>query len=203
MLLVGVRTASAHTPPPTYALERPRLEVSSWIGLGGGALTTEGRTRGVFDLRVGFDFTAALSASGDVRIGPYIELGSSAFASIGGVGGVELFFGAAPSDLRMFYYSGEGTLLFRLGAGWTWSSDLNAPVASLTVAYGYRAPFSLTEYSEQTSDEDGQRDAARYMVGVRLWVNGTVGFGDSSLWQLTGGLEFEPVGTFRYLFGLY
>ena len=41
------------------------------------------------------------------------------------------------------------------------------------------------------------------MIGVRLWVNSVVDLRDSPSWQLTGGIEFEPVGSFRYLLGLY
>ena len=41
------------------------------------------------------------------------------------------------------------------------------------------------------------------MTGVRLWVNATVDLRDAPAWQLTGGIEFEPVGSFRYLLGLY
>ena len=173
------------------------------MGIGGGASSIDGSLGGIFDLRLGFDFTASLGTSGDVRLGPFVEAGSASFASLSAVGGVELFVGAVPRTLRMFYYPGEGTLSLRLGAGWGWWRDQSAPVASLTVAYGYRCPFSLREYSEESVDEPGQRDAARYMVGVRLWANTTIGFSNAGVWQLTGGIEFEPVGTFRYLFGLY
>ncbi|MFO0652301.1 MAG: hypothetical protein U0326_39140 [Polyangiales bacterium] len=47
------------------------------------------------------------------------------------------------------------------------------------------------------------RPAARYMTGVRLWMGGVVDIDDGLAWQLTGGIEFEPVGSFRYLLGLY
>ena len=196
-------TASAHTPPPQYQLERPGLELTSWIGIGGGASSIDGSLGGVFDLRLGVDFTASLGSTGDVRIGPFVEAASASFASLSAVGGVELFIGAVPRTLRMFYYPGEGSLSLRLGAGWGWWREQSAPVGSLTVAYGYRCPFTLREYSEESVDEPGRRDAARYMVGVRLWANTTVGFANGGVWQLTGGIEFEPVGTFRYLFGLY
>jgi hypothetical protein len=76
-------------------------------------------------------------------------------------------------------------------------------VASLTLAYGYRCPFSLREPPEDNGDKPGLRPLARYMVGVRLWVNSTVDLTGDPAWQLTGGLEFEPVGAFRYILGLY
>jgi hypothetical protein len=193
--------------PPSRPPLRPRLEVTSWVGLGGGAIVADAASRGVFDLRLGGGFNGAISRSEDVRLGPFIEAASSTFASIQAVGGVELFLGATPRPLRMFYYTGEGTIVVRAGAGWAWRRDLpgasSTPVASLTLAYGYRCPFSLREPPEDNGDKPGVRPLARYMVGVRLWVNSTVDLTGDPAWQLTGGLEFEPVGAFRYILGLY
>jgi len=199
--------AECHQPPPRFRRQRPRFEVTSWVALGGGAAARGDDGRGVFDLRVGGGFTGAVSRSEDVRLGPFLEAGTSSFASLRAVGGVELLVGAAPRPLRMFYYSGEGTFVVRAGAGWQWRAegpgDASTPVGSLTVAWGYRCPFSLREPVEAWSDKPFDRDAARYMVGVRLWVNTTVDLAGAPAWQLTGGIEFEPVGTFRYLLGLY
>ena len=190
-----------------YPVERPTLEISSWLGVGGGGRPSGQEPRGLFDLRLGGDVTLPMGRQGDLRVGPFAEAGTATFASISAVGGLELFVGAVPRPLRMFYYPGEGTLVVRPGAGVGSWRDLPeatfAPVASLTVAYGYRAPFSLREVSEQVADEPRHRDAARYMVGVRLWANATVGFAASRIWQISGGIEFEPVGSFRYILGLY
>lgn len=198
--------AWAHPAPPHFPGLRPTLEVTSWVALGGGALVGPD-ARGVFDLRLGGDFTTALSRSGDLRIGPFLEAGSATFASLSAVAGVALFVGAAPRPLRMFLYPGEGTLVARLGAGYTWRRDLlgapSSPVASLTVAYGYRAPFSLREPENELTSEPVPRRLARYMVGVRLWVNAQVDLAGDPAAQVTAGLEFEPVGSTRYLFGLY
>lgn len=205
-LLLSGSHASAHVPPPQFPVERPRLEVTSWVGVGGGALGEGKAARGVFDLRLGYDVTLPLGREGDLRVGPFLEVGSATFASLGVVGGLELFLGATPRPLRMFYYDGEGTFLFRFGGGWSWWSDLptatSTPLASVTVAYGYRCPFSLREPTQEWAEEPGQRRPARYMVGVRFWVNGQAGLA-SRVWQLTGGIELEPVGSFRYVLGLY
>jgi hypothetical protein len=155
-LAVAARV-NAHQPPQRYQRLRPSLEGSSWVGLGGGGLLGTNATRGVFDLRLGGDLTFAMGRKDDNRIGPFVEIGSASFSTLSAVGGVELFFGAMPRPLRMFYYSGEGTLLVRVGAGWTWRQELpgatSAPVASLTVAYGYRCPFSRSEPENEWSDE--------------------------------------------------
>lgn len=184
------------------------MELSPWVGLGGGAIVGPSQSSGVFDLRLGSDLTFGVARKDDLRLGPFAEVATSTFASFQAIGGVELFVGAVPRPLRMFLYPGEGVLVVRLGAGWTVRNDnlpaaRSAPVAAVTVAYGYRAPFSLREPQEQTSLVPDTRPAARYMTGVRLWMGGVVDIDDGLAWQLTGGIEFEPVGSFRYLLGLY
>lgn len=203
-------TASAQwsVAPPSYPVLRPALEYTTWVALGGGALVTPNATPGFFDLRVGGDFTAALGRSGDLRLGPFAEVATSSFAGVSAVGGVELFVGATPRSLRMFYYTGEGVFAARLGAGWSArGADLGGargvPVASLTLAWGYRAPFSLRDWQGQTSTEPETRAPNRYMTGVRLWVNTTVDLATGPAWQMSGGIEFEPAGSFRYLLGMY
>ena len=135
------------------------------------------------------------------RSGPY-ETSAPAFAE------EPLFLGAAPRPLRMFYYTGEGVFTARLGAGWAWrdhdvAQARSTPVASLTLTWGYRAPFSLRDYRDELVPEDEPPAAMRYMTGARLWVGATVDLREAPGWQLSGGIEFEPVGTFRYLLGLY
>lgn len=195
------------TPPPRFPQARPVAEVTSWLAPGGGVRTDGAQTRGVFDLRAGGSATFAMGRRGDDRVGPFVEVASATFASVSAIAGAELFFGALPRPLRMFYYSGEGTLSLRLGAGWTWRDappgPTSSPLASVTVAYGYRAPFSLREYTDAWSDAPDTRAPARYMVGARLWVNTTMDLVAPLAWQFTAGIEFEPVGAFRYLFGVY
>jgi hypothetical protein len=179
------------------------------VGLGGGALVVDGVAAGVFELRLGGDATVALRRDGDLRLGPFVEAATANFASVQAVGGVELFVGAAPRPLRMFYYPGEGVFTARLGAGWAWrdhpaADARSTPVATLTLTYGYRAPFALREPRDEfTEDPEEPARPLRYMTGARLWVGATVDVDGSSAWQLAGGIEFEPVGTFRYLLGLY
>lgn len=205
--LAAAVPARAHTPPPRFPRLRPPAEVTSWLALGGGARTDGDVTRGVFDLRLGGAVTFAVGRGGDHRVGPFVEVASATFAGVSAASGVELFFGALPRPLRMFYYPGEGALSVRVGAGWTWRDALpgatSAPLATVTVAYGYRAPFSLREFSSEWSDEPDTRAPARYMLGARLWVNTTMDLAAPLTWQVTAGVEFEPVGAFRYLFGVY
>lgn len=206
MSFVHAGLAAAHPPPPRYPRERPHLEVSSWVALGGGAVTHGADTRGVFDLRLGGGFTRGVSRSEDVRLGPFVEVASASFASVHAVGGVEFFVGAVPRPLRMFRYPGEGTLVLRAGGGYAWRDGLpgaSSPVASLTAAWGYRCPFSLREPADEWTDKPYERATARYMIGVRLWVNATVDVSGDPAWLVSGGLEFEPVGSFRYLLGIY
>lgn len=203
----GALEAHPYRPTRMYTLRRPPLEVSPWVALGGGALVGPVDMSGVFDTRLGGDFTAAIGRKGDLRLGPFVEVATSSFASAQTVGGVELFVGAVPRPLRMFLYPGEGILVARIGAGWTWRTDRlpasqSAPVVSVTLAYGYRAPFSLREPTVESETPD-PRPLARYMTGVRLWTSATVDLDEQHAWQLTGGIEFEPVGSFRYLLGLY
>lgn len=203
--------ASAHQPPPParrYPRARPLMELSPWIALGGGALVVDGVSAAVFDLRLGGDATFPLSADGDLRLGPFVEVGTPTFTGVQAVAGAELFVGAVPRPLRMFHYPGEGVLSVRAGFGWVWRDHAfvdarSAPVAALTVAWGYRAPFSLRELADETAEWPAPRDRLRYMTGARLWVGATVDATSAATWQLTGGIEFEPVGSFRYLLGLY
>ena len=208
LLCAAPSVASAHVPPPRYPRLRPTLEVCPWVGLGGGALVVDGASAGVFDLTLGGDVTLPVDRGGDVRVGTFGEVATASFAGARAVGGLELFLGAAPRPLRMFYYPGEGAFTARLGAGWVWRDHAVAdarstPVASLTLTWGYRAPFSLRDYRDQSEAEPNQRDTLRYMTGARLWVGATVDLIGTSGWQLSGGIEFEPVGAFRYLLGLY
>ncbi|MDO9018152.1 MAG: hypothetical protein Q8S73_23165 [Deltaproteobacteria bacterium] len=200
--------AAAHQPPPRYPRLRPTVEVSSWVGLGGGALVVGDASRSVFDLRLGGDATFDVGSDGDLRVGPFVEATTSTFATVQAVAGAELFLGAAPRPLRMFHFPGEGVFSARAGLGWAWrehdvASARSSPLAALTLTYGYRAPFSLREPGDETGPEPDSRSTARYMIGARLWVGATVDLTGAPAWQLTGGIEFEPAGALRYLLGLY
>ncbi|MFO0627476.1 MAG: hypothetical protein U0325_17845 [Polyangiales bacterium] len=198
----------AHQPPPRYAMLRPRVDYTGWLGVGGGVWVGPTQTLGVADVQLGGDATWSLGRQGDLRLGPFVEVGTASFASVQVVTGLSLFVGAIPRPLRMFLYPGEGVFMARLGAGWVLRDEAfapvtSAPVASLTLAYGYRAPFSLREPEAMQAPEYGMRAPDRYMTGARLWVRASVDLTDAPSWQVTGGVEFDPVGGFRYLFGLY
>ena len=211
-LALPARALAHQAPPPSRAFSSPRptSEVTSWVALGGGALSDAAytTTTALFDLRLGGDITFGIARKNNLRLGPFVEASTPTFAGFSAVGGVELFLGAVPRPLRMFLYSGEGTFLMRFGAGYALRGDrlapaASSPVGSVTVAYGYRCPFSLQEPDHDPWTSTEPRPAARYMIGVRLYVNATVDLRDAPSWQLTGGLEFEPVGSFRYILGLY
>lgn len=210
-LALGLRAPAACAQPrpsPRYPLLRPTWEFTSWVGVGGGAIVGPQGPSGVFDLRAGGDAITAIGDGGDIRVGPFVEASSGSFASLHATGGVEAFVGAVPRPLRMFYYPGEGVFAARLGAGWAWRRrDLpgasSTPIASLTLSYGYRASFGLHRVDQQTTSDPEQRAPDRYMTGARLWAGATIDLADAPAWQVTGGIEFEPAGTLRYLLGLY
>lgn len=200
--------AWAHTPPQLFPRRRPTFEASSWVTLGGGARVIDGASEAVFDLRLGGGFTGAVGREGDLRLGPFVEASTANFDGVQAVGGVEFLVGAVPRPLRMFHFPGEGVFSARLGAGWAWRDvgfvdARSAPVGSITLAYGYRAPFSLRNLEEDRTPDPEKRATARYMIVARVWAGASVDLTGASAWQLTGGLEFEPVGAFRYLLGIY
>ena len=196
--------------------ERPLTEVSTWLALGGGnAWGRNEPSRALFDMRLGTDATFPLHRDGDRRFGPWLEVSTSTFATFAATGGLELLMGAAPRRFHLFQYDGEGVLSVRAGAGWTlrrasFPGASSAPVVSFTLAWGYRAPWDLWDSWEcecsEPSPEDGAhpcRRGARYMTPVRFYVSVQRELAAENGWQVTGGLEFEPLGSFRYLLGLY
>jgi hypothetical protein len=61
------------------------------------------------------------------------------------------------------------------------------------VAVGYRCPWRLWgPYSEGT----------RYLIGVRLVASATRAMMDPEDWSLALGIEFEPLGSLRYVGGI-
>jgi hypothetical protein len=105
--------------------------------------------------------------------------------SSGPVLGGELIFDGLPHRLDLFQYDGEGTLAIRAGG--------NLHHVTAAIAYGYLAPWNLW------GPWDGP---TRYMIGVRLVASATRSLDDPHDWSVTGGLEFEPVGSLRYLLGI-
>jgi hypothetical protein len=100
------------------------------------------------------------------------------------VGG-EILFTHAPEDLEMFWYRGEGVWSLRGGG--------STKRATAAISWGYRCPWRVWgTYSPTT----------RYEIGARLIFGVTRVYDDSANWQMTFGLEVEPVGALRYLLGI-
>ncbi len=201
--------AAAHADPPArpavrrsplvlepvvsrdWKRHRATVEWSTWLRAGYGVhherpeLLARGivapqmeRTTG-FEGALGADVTYAFPTS-RIRIGGWAEL-----RGLTPVGGAELLIAAAPRNLDMFFYSGEGVLAVRAGAG---RDQITA-----AVAWGYRCPWTMFD--------PAPRDA-RYMIGARLVATATQSTRDADDWSMTLGLEVEPIGALRYLLGV-
>ena len=170
------------------------VQWSTWIrlGYGMGRDTPGAESRmtsppppewgGRWEAGVGADLTFPLAARGDLRFGPWAELRTG---SIWPVVGAELQLGAAPRELDMFFYNGEGLLTVRGGG--------NHDVITGAISWGYRCPWALFDY---------QGDRSLYMIGARVVVAATRAIDDPHDWTATIGLEVEPVGALRYLLGI-
>lgn len=207
LLLVLIPTlAWAHPPPPPpppppeIAVAddaRPLVEWSTWVRLGYGVAHVESdavaratapssppaiERQRTFAAALGWELSLPLTRSGDLRIGPWVELrGFSEHPVAGG----EIVFTAAPKKLDLFFYEGSGVLAVRAGG--------NDRVMTGALAYGYLAPWDLF---------GAQRGASRYMIGVRLVANVTRDLDDPRAWSATAGVEVEPFGALRYLLGI-
>lgn len=194
LLFAGVANASPPPPPDDdEAPQRPALEWSTWFRLGFGMrsadsavaarATTPPPSAGqvtAWDAALGVDLTGAITESGNVRIGPWLEV-----RGLSVVGGGELVIQGVPRTMDMFFYQGQGVLVMRAGG--------NHERATGQVAYGYLAPWNLFR---------PDRGASRYMIGVRFVATYTRAFDDPRDWSATIGLETEPVGALRYLLGI-
>ncbi len=134
-----------------------------------------------WELGLGAEATIGISGSGDVRIGPWLEVRGLHDVVAGG----EVVVQRVPKSIDMFFYSGQGVLMLR-GGGNTehWTGQ---------VSYGYLAPWKLfTPASGET----------RYTIGVRFVGTFTREFSDPKDWKATVGIEVEPMGALRYLLGI-
>lgn len=170
--------------------DRALLEWSTWVRLGFGleSAPVENVARSTvpppthdrhskWDAALGADVTFPLPTS-KVRLGPWVELRPD-----GVFGGGEL--SIAGSDLDMFWYKGEHVYTVRAGA--------SPNQVTGAFALGYRCPWRLWGPYSRTS---------RYMIGVRLVASATRSTTDPDDWSMSFGLEFEPVGSLRYLGGI-
>ena len=197
MLLVLARTAAAHPPPPdeyeeptNWRRDRAFFEWSTWIRLGAGveSVPSENVARStlpqpthdqrlLWDPALGADLTLPIPTR-KVRMGPWVELRPQ-----GVFGGVEL--SIAGDDLDMFWYEGERVYTLRAGSSMTHVTG--------AFAYGYRCPWKLWgPYS----------NGSRYMIGVRLVASVSRAVDDPKDWSGSLGIEFEPVGSLRYVAGI-
>ena len=198
VILVTAQTADARPPPDDYDLEVPRgwredrafLEWSTSIRLAGGianrSVDNVPRTTqpvslyehdSMLDAAIGIDATFPIPTS-RVRMGPWLELNPQ-----GVFAGGELTI--AGGKLDMFFYNGEKVWALRAGSSMTHVMG--------ALAFGYRCPWKLWgPYS----------DATRYMIGARFVATGTRSVENPNDWAVTFGLEFEPVGSLRYLLGI-
>lgn len=197
MILVLSHGAFAH-PPPIELAEDPPIdwrrdraffEWSTWIRLGIGtaqepvdaaARTTtppEPQRHAIGEAALGADVTLPLP-SGRVRLGPWIEVRTD-----GVFGGGELLVAGGP--LHMFWFNGEHVFVARGGG--------NGTHVTGAIAYGYRCPWKLWGPWNKTT---------RYEIGVRFVASASRAIHDRDDWSMSFGLEFEPVGSLRYIAGI-
>jgi hypothetical protein len=201
VMLGIVRTAAAHPPPPddyelaydeptNWRRDRAFFEWSTWIRLGFGVESTPSDTIArstqppathdqttMWDAALGADLTLPIPTR-RARMGPWIEVSPK-----GVFAGAEL--SIAGSDLDMFWYEGEKVYTLRAGSSMTHVTG--------AFAYGYRCPWKLWgPYSS----------ASRYMIGVRLVASASRSVEDPKDWFGTIGIEFEPIGSLRYVGGI-
>jgi hypothetical protein len=196
-ILVAAAPVAASPPPPddyeeptSWRRDRAFLEWSTWIRLGFGVerVAVENAARSTlppqlhdqqtaWDAAIGADVTLPIPTS-NVRMGPWFELRPQ-----GVFAGAEL--SIAGGDLDMFWYDGEVVYALRAGSSTTHVTG--------AFAYGYRCPWKLWgPYS----------DASRYMIGVRLVASTTRAVSDPNDWSMSFGIEFEPIGSLRYVGGI-
>lgn len=196
MILVSSHVAFAHPPPAELAEDPPiewrqdraLFEWSTWIRLGVGiaqepvdavarGTVTEPQRHTIGEGALGADVTLPLP-TGRVRMGPWVELRTD-----GVFAGGELLVAGGP--LHMFWYEGEHVFVARGGG--------NGTHVTGALAYGYRCPWKLWGPYNKTS---------RYEIGVRVVASATRAMADAKDWSMSFGLEFEPVGSLRYIAGI-
>lgn len=191
MCAVAAFEGAAHADD-TWKRERAWFEWSTWIRVGYGvssqeldtvprSVTPQPRTDQTAGWQgaLGAEMTLPIPTP-NVRIGAWGELrGLDAFT------GVELQVARSPRDLDWFFYSGEGAWTVRAGAS---GSHVTG-----SIAWGYRCPWTM--YSPAPT-------GTRYMIGGRVVATATRAVANPNDWSMSLGIEFEPIGTIRYVFGI-
>jgi hypothetical protein len=198
LVLVLTGTASAHPllaidPPPApveWRRDPALLEWSTWLGFGAGVASSPPPAvlaRGAIatgDLHAAWTFSAGAEATlpltHSVRIGPWLGL-----HDLEPMAGAELAITRHPSHFDLFWYDGEGVWTLRGGGG---RDHMTA-----ALAWGYRCPWKL--WGPYTR-------GSRYEIGARFVLAATRAYDDPRDWTATLGLEVEPVGALRYVFGV-
>jgi hypothetical protein len=202
-VLLGIARTAAANPPPELAYDEPTdwrrdrafFEWSTWIRLGVGVQSTRHALHPsdtiarstepaathdqtmLWDAALGADLTLPIPTR-KVRMGPWIELRPR-----GVFAGAEV--SIAGRDLDMFWYGGEKVYTVRAGSSMTHVTG--------AFAYGYRCPWKLWgPYNSST----------RYMIGVRLVASASRSVADPKDWSGSLGIEFEPIGSLRYVAGI-
>jgi hypothetical protein len=168
------------------------IEWSTWVRLGVGvasqpptatarAIEEQPRPGRGPAWETGLGVEMSLPAGRRMRIGAWAEL-----QNLEGMGGLQLLATRAPADLDLFAYHGEGVFMVRAGG--------NRERATAAVGWGYRCPWKLWGPFDRTS---------RYHVNVRFVASGTTSRVTPGDWTATFGIEFEPIGSIRYLFGIH
>lgn len=177
--------------------DRAFFEWSTWVRLSYGVSRVEEPTSasaarmitptpvtydqvGGFETAIGADFMLPIPTK-HLRLGPWLEVRSLHEV----VSGIELQVARSPRDLRMFWYDGEGVWSIRAGGS-------SAHVTG-AVAWGYRCPWVM--FSDAPK-------GTRYMIGGRIVASFTREIDNPNVWTGSLGIEFEPVGAIRYLFGI-
>jgi hypothetical protein len=197
IVVASAGSAAAHPPPPDdyeqpieWRRDRAFLEWSTWIRLGFGVENTPVANiprstqppelhdqHTMWDAALGADVTLPIPTR-KARLGLWGELRPQ-----GVFGGGEL--SIAGDSLDMFWYEGERVLSMRAGSSTTHVTG--------AFAYGYRCPWKLW---------GPYNSATRYMIGVRLVASATRAIDDPKDWSMSLGIEFEPVGSLRYVGGI-
>ena len=204
-------TAAGHPPPPPRcddggdddddcpgepeAPRRPPIEWATWFRLGFGMedrrdetvppMTEPAPVTGqdtTWEIGFGAEATLGLTERGNLRVGPWFEVRGLREVVAGG----EVVLTAVPKTIDLFQYRGQGVLAVRAGG--------NLDRVTGQVSYGYLAPWRLFDRRP--------RGPARYMIGARFVGTFTRAIADPTDWSATLGIEVEPFGALRYVFGI-
>jgi len=212
LCMLPAAVARAHQPPPGWSESvgpgDAFLEVAPWLGVGGGASEVGMRNQPLFELSL--DVGATLRISEAVRVGLWGQVRTATFATFEPIAGVR--FTVAPADVHWFGVDGQLQIGFDAGAGYAWRDVSrfglgDGPVLAGRIWWGFVAPLRLLSAypwrCEGRPDYEGQRctPPAGGTSGARLYVELRRGLGSAEEWEVSGGLDFEVLGSAWFLTG--